>query len=76
MRIARVIGKLTLARAEASLKGARYLIAVPLSLESLKTGHASPIYRSNRSTSDGIQWHVTGVPWRRCSVIPSVRHSS
>jgi ethanolamine utilization protein EutN len=38
MRIARVIGKLTLARPEASLKGARYLIAVPLSLDSLKTG--------------------------------------
>jgi len=41
MRIARVIGKLTLARAEASLTGARYLIAIPLSLESLKTAYAS-----------------------------------
>jgi len=41
MRIARVIGKLTLARAEPSLSGARYLIAVPLSLDSLKSGNAS-----------------------------------
>ncbi|QDT52515.1 Ethanolamine utilization protein EutN/carboxysome [Caulifigura coniformis] len=41
MRIARVIGKLNLARAEASLTGARYLIAVPLSLECLRTGQAS-----------------------------------
>ena len=41
MRICRVIGKLTLARAEASLTGARYLIAVPLSLETLKTGGTS-----------------------------------
>jgi ethanolamine utilization protein EutN len=38
MRIARVIGKLTLARPEASLTGARYLIAVPLSLDALQTG--------------------------------------
>jgi ethanolamine utilization protein EutN len=41
MRICRVIGKLTLARAEASLTGARYLIAVPLSLEALKSGGPS-----------------------------------
>ena len=42
MRIARVIGKLTLARAEPSLKGARYLIAVPLSLASLQAGTDEP----------------------------------
>ncbi len=41
MRIARVIGKLTLARAEASLTGARYLVAVPLSLETLRAGGSS-----------------------------------
>lgn len=41
MRIARVIGKLTLARAEASLTGARYLVAVPLSLEMLRAGGSS-----------------------------------
>jgi ethanolamine utilization protein EutN len=38
MRIARVIGKLTLARSDDSLRGARYLIAVPLSLRTLKSG--------------------------------------
>ena len=36
MRIARVIGKLTLSRSEPSLKGARWLIAVPYSLDGLK----------------------------------------
>jgi ethanolamine utilization protein EutN len=38
MRIARVIGKLTLARAEATLTGARYLVAIPLSLDTLRSG--------------------------------------
>jgi ethanolamine utilization protein EutN len=41
MRIARVIGKLTLARAESSLTGARYLLAVPLSLDALRSGAPS-----------------------------------
>jgi ethanolamine utilization protein EutN len=41
MRIARVIGKLTLAKSEPSLFGGRYLIAVPLSLECLKSGGES-----------------------------------
>ena len=36
MRIAEVIGSLTLSRAHPSLIGARYLIAVPFSLEALK----------------------------------------
>lgn len=36
MRIARVIGKLTLTRCEPSVKGARWLIAVPYSLEALQ----------------------------------------
>ena len=41
MRIARVIGKLTLARAESSLTGARYLVVVPLSLDELRSGSAA-----------------------------------
>ncbi len=41
MRIARVIGKLTLARAEASLFGGRYLVAIPLSLDVLRSGGES-----------------------------------
>jgi len=41
MRIARVIGRLNLARADASLTGARYLIAIPLSLDCLRTGEPS-----------------------------------
>jgi len=49
MRIARVIGKLTLARSEPALTGARYLIAVPLTLEELRanspgTGEELVIY--------------------------------
>ena len=36
MRIARVIGKLTLSKAEPSVTGARWLIAVPYSLAALK----------------------------------------
>jgi ethanolamine utilization protein EutN len=36
MRIAHVIGKVTLSRSEPSLKGARYLIVVPCSLEDLR----------------------------------------
>ncbi len=38
MRIARVIGKLHLVRCEESLVGARYLVAVPLSLSDLQAG--------------------------------------
>ena len=41
MRIGRVIGKLTLAKSEPSLVGGRYLVAVPLSLECLKSGGES-----------------------------------
>jgi ethanolamine utilization protein EutN len=36
MRIAKVVGKVTLSRSEPSLKGARWLVAVPYSLAGLK----------------------------------------
>jgi len=36
MRIARVIGKLTLSKCESSIRGARWLVVVPYSLAGLK----------------------------------------
>lgn len=38
MRIAEIIGTVTLSRAHPSLKGGRWLIGVPFSLEALKAG--------------------------------------
>lgn len=40
MRIAEVIGTVTLTRAHPSLAGARWILAVPVSLEALRTGAA------------------------------------
>ena len=40
MRIAEVIGRVTLSRVHPSLKGGRYVLAVPMPLEALTEGSA------------------------------------
>ena len=52
MRIAEVIGRVTLSRAHQSLRGARYVIALPMPLEALE--HGSPRRGDEVIAYDGV----------------------
>ena len=51
MRIAEVIGRVTLSRVHPSLKGGRYVIALPMPLEALAEGSTLGARRSSPTTT-------------------------